>query len=154
MYARNAGRCSTMETVRSMKKEQTQRRKKDGWRFSHSKIAGLNKHCGGKEKKEPLVISGGVLDTEGLEEELFRHKDGGTVVVHKWITDVRYNAFQGMTKVCRACGLEDEDVPQWRSQVTGNISDQLLEDVEARNAFTKNIMWKSTTSSEVPRMRL
>ena len=53
------------------------------------------------------------FDTEGLEEDVqepFRHKDNGTVVVHKWITDVRHCAFKGMAKVCRDGGLEDQDM--------------------------------------------
>ena len=50
------------------------------------------------------MVSGGVLDTVGLEEDvqvLVCYKDDTTVVVHKWITDVRFNAFKGMTKVFR-----------------------------------------------------
>ena len=67
-----------------------------------------------KTKKEKPAVSGGALDTEGLEEnvqELYRYKDHGTAVVLQ-ITDVRYSAFKGMAKVCRDVGLEDEDIPQ------------------------------------------
>ena len=42
----------------------------------------------------------------------FRCKGDGTVVVHKWITGVRFNAIKGMAKVCRDGELEDEDMPQ------------------------------------------
>ena len=41
----------------------------------------------------------GALDGEGLEEDvqnLFRHRDDGTVVVHKWIMDVQYGAMREM----------------------------------------------------------
>ena len=70
-----------------------------------------------RKRKEALVVSGGALDTEGLEEDVrekFRCKDDGTKVVHRLIPDVRYNAFKGMAKVCRYGGLEAEDVAQWR----------------------------------------
>ena len=61
------------------------------------------------------MVSGGVWETGGLEDDvqdLFRHKDDGTVVVHTWITHVRLNA--SMAKVCRDVELEDEDMPHWR----------------------------------------
>ena len=48
-----------------------------------------------------------------------------------------------MTKVCRYGGLEDEDMLQWTRTVVGKLWDQVLEEVEARNVFTTNIMWKS-----------
>ena len=74
-----------------------------------------------KSRKEALVVSGGALDTERLEEdvqELFRYKDDGTVV-HKWITDVQCDAFHGMAKVCGEDGLEDANMPQWTKNVLG-----------------------------------
>ena len=49
-----------------------------------------------------------------------------------------------MTKVCRYGGLEDEDMLQWTRTVVGKLWDQVIEEVEARNVFTTNIMWKST----------
>ena len=39
-------------------------------------------------RKQALVLSGGVLDTSGLEagvQKLFRYNDDGTVVVHKLV---------------------------------------------------------------------
>ena len=72
-------------------------------------------------------------------QELFRHKGDGTVVLHTWITDVRYDPFKGMAKqVCRDGGLEDEDMPRWTWKVLGNIWDQVLEDLQARQIFTHN----------------
>ena len=62
-----------------------------------------------------FVVSGGVLDTEGLEDDVQvfpRQKDDGTVVFHTWITHVRFDAF--MSKVCRDVELKDEDMPHWR----------------------------------------
>ena len=61
-------------------------------------------------------------------------------MVHKCITDVRYNAFIGMAKVCR----DDEYMPQRTRKVIGKLWNQVIEDVCARNLYTKNIMWKST----------
>ena len=43
------------------------------------------------------MVSGGALDTEGLEEHvqnLFRYRDVGTVVVHQWITEVQCDALK------------------------------------------------------------
>ena len=39
------------------------------------------------------MLSGGVLDTECLDEdvqELFRYKGDGTVEVHRWVNDVQW----------------------------------------------------------------
>ena len=50
------------------------------------------------------MLSGGVLDTDGLDADvqgLFRCKDGGTVEVHRWINDVQWNAFRGIASVQR-----------------------------------------------------
>ena len=66
------------------------------------------------------------------------------MVVHKWFTEDQCDALKGLAKVCREDGLEDEDLSQWTKKVTGNIIwKQVLEDVEVRNVFTQNIMWKS-----------
>ena len=43
------------------------------------------------------MLSGGVLNTEGLDEEvqeLFRYKDDGMVKVVRWINDVQSNGFR------------------------------------------------------------
>ena len=93
-----------------------------------------------------MVVSGGVLYTEGLEENvqgLFCYEDDGTVF-RKRITAVRYLSFKGMAKVCRGGGLEDENMPQWSEKVIGQICNQVLGDVEARNVHTTNIRWLST----------
>ena len=55
-----------------------------------------------------------------------------------------FDDFKGMAKVCRDGKLEDEDMPQWTRKVIGNNGNQVLEDVEACNVFTKKIMWKGT----------
>ena len=65
-------------------------------------------------------------------------------MVHKWVTDVRCNAFKGIAKVCRGSGLEDEDMTQCTREVSGQSWDQGLEDLEARTVFSTKIMWKST----------
>ena len=100
-----------------------------------------------KKRKVALVLSGGELDTEGLSEdvkELFRYKDDGTVEVRKWMSDVRWNYFHGVANVCKDVELEKEDMPAWTRRVTARIWQDVLEDVEANNAFTKGIMWRST----------
>ena len=55
-----------------------------------------------------------------------------------------FDDIKGMAKVCRDGKLEDEDMPQWTTKVIGNNGNQVLEDVEARNVFTKKIKWKGT----------
>ena len=70
--------------------------------------------------------------------------DDGTAVVQKWITDVPCNALQGIAKVCRNGELEDKDMPRWTRKVIGKLWNQVLDDVEVRHVFTRNIMWKST----------
>ena len=72
-----------------------------------------------------------------------RFQEHGTVVVRKWITDVRLNAFSGVAKVCRDGEQKDEDIPQRTRKVVGQLLNQVLEDVETRNAITKHIL-KST----------
>ena len=55
------------------------------------------------EKKE-LVLSGRDSDTEDLSkdmQELLRYRDDGTLEVHKWISDVQWNDFQGLASVQR-----------------------------------------------------
>ena len=45
---------------------------------------------------------------------MYKHfplQDDGTVVVHKWITGVRFNAFKDIAKVCKDGDLEDGDMP-------------------------------------------
>ena len=57
-----------------------------------------------KKRQEALVLTGGVLDTEGLDDdlqELFRYKDDGTGEVHRWINDVQSNFFRGPAKECK-----------------------------------------------------
>ena len=54
-----------------------------------------------KRRKEALVVSGGALHMEDLEDDvqkLFRFKDDGTVAVHRWITNVGYDACKGWQK--------------------------------------------------------
>ena len=66
------------------------------------------------------MVSGGVWDTEVLEEdvqELFRCEDDRTVVVRKWVTDVRISAFKGVAKVCGDGDLEDDNMPPWTRNV-------------------------------------
>ena len=46
--------------------------------------------------------------------------------------------------MCKNNWLETEDLPQWTKKVIGKIWSQVLEHVEARNFFIKNIMWRST----------
>ena len=43
------------------------------------------------EKEEALVVAGGALDTKNFERNVLkslRYKDDGTVLVHKWVTEV------------------------------------------------------------------
>ena len=47
------------------------------------------------------MVSGGALDTGGLEPDvqtLFRNKEGGTVEVHTWITEIPYDASGGIIR--------------------------------------------------------
>ena len=65
-----------------------------------------------EKRKHALVVSGAVLDTEGLDEaaqELFRYRDDGTVEVRRWIPDVQRNPFRGAVKVCRNGELGREE---------------------------------------------
>ena len=48
-----------------------------------------------KKRKEALVLSGAVLDTEGLDEdvlELASYSDDGTAEIRRWTNDVQRNA--------------------------------------------------------------
>ena len=48
----------------------------------------------------------------------------GTVVVHKWTTDVRFNDCKDMAKVCTDGDMEDEDMPQRTRQVIEELWNQ------------------------------
>ena len=53
-------------------------------------------------KNESLVLSGRKLDTQNLDEdvqEMFTHKDDGTVEMRRWINDVRWNYYRGLSKM-------------------------------------------------------
>ena len=65
-----------------------------------------------KRRKEALVVPGGALDTERFEDvqKLLRYKEDGTVQVHKWITEVPYDAFKGLAKACKEDRLEEKDL--------------------------------------------
>ena len=68
-----------------------------------------------------MVVAGGALDTEGLEEnvqELLRYKEDGTVEVHKWVTEIPYDAFKGMAKGCKEHILEEEGLPTGQRQLS------------------------------------
>ena len=82
------------------------------------------------------MVSGRVLDTESLDanaQSLSRHKDDRTVLVRKWITDVRFNASKNMMRMSRDGKLEDEAVQQWKLNNLTAICNQKLGDVEMRN---------------------
>ena len=100
-------------------------------------------------RKHPEVTKEGVLDTEGLDEdvqELFRYKDDGTVEVRRWINNVQWNALRALPRVCRDGEFEKEDMSSWTRKVIERNWQQVLADVEASNAHTKSIMWTSTCS--------
>ena len=79
----------------------------------------------------------------------FLHRDNGTVVVHKWITDVRYSVLKGRVEVRRYGGLEDEDMPRCTRKVIGNIWDQVPEDMEVRTSSSKKTYGKTLSSSGI-----
>ena len=89
----------------------------------------------------------GELDTEDLDEDVqelfFRYKDDGTIEVHRWISDIQWNFCRCPAKVCKHGELEKEDMPVWTRKAIGRIWQQVLEDVEASNVYTKSIIWKS-----------
>ena len=62
-------------------------------------------HAACLKKKDTLVVPGGNLDTEGLEEDvqtLFRQCEDGAVEVHEWVTGVSNDAFAGTARnICR-----------------------------------------------------
>ena len=100
-----------------------------------------------ERRRRALVASGGALDTEGLEEgvqNLFRYKEEGTVEVHKWITELPYDALQDMTKVCKENQLEEEELLQWTKKVIRKIWIKALDDEEERNVYIKSVMWRIT----------
>ena len=103
-------------SVENMRREQAQRCKRGGFQnqpcgecwieqvMRRTYIEATERIEGrfSKSRKEALVVSGGALDTEGLEEDvqtLFRYEEDGTVGVHKWITEVPYDAFTGVVKL-------------------------------------------------------
>ena len=152
-FAMHAGLNFTAERVQlEVRKDSTQRRKRGGvqsqligdcWieQVMHRKYMEAAKELEVDLKKsmETLVLSRGTLDTQEwkkMSKLLFRYKGDGTVEVHKWITEISFDAYKSMTKLCRDNGLEEEHLPQWTKNVIGNMRDQVLEDVEARKGCT------------------
>ena len=93
-----------------------------------------------------MVLSGGELDRRsgrGLQE-LFRNIDGGAAQVFKRIIVVQWNSFHRLAKVWEEGELEKEDMPAWTGKVNAIIWQEVLEDVEANNAYTKIIIWRCT----------
>ena len=56
-------------------------------------------------------------------------------MVHKWITDVRFNDSEGMAKVSRDGEQEDEDMLPWTRKGIVTNWNQVPQDVEAHNVF-------------------
>ena len=51
-----------------------------------------------KKRKESLMVSGGILVTDGVEDDvqnLLCYEEGGTVEVHPWIREVSCDVFEG-----------------------------------------------------------
>ena len=69
-----------------------------------------------KNLADVVALSRGVLDTEGLDEDVqtrFRCKDDRMVEVHRWINDVQWNVFRVTAIVCRDDEFGNEDMPIW-----------------------------------------
>ena len=84
---------------------------------------------------------------QGLREDvqnLLRYKEDGAVEVHRWITEVPYDAFEGLANARKDDRLEEEDAPQWTDTAFGNHWSQVLDDEGARNVRTESIAWRST----------
>ena len=67
-----------------------------------------------QRRKEAFLVSGGILDTEGLEDvqNVLRFKEDCTVEVHRWIAVIPYDASKGLAKACKEDKLEEEHLPQ------------------------------------------
>ena len=61
----------------------------------------------------------------------------------KWITEVPYDVFKGIAKLCEENTWEEKDLPQWTRGVIDKIWSQVLKDVEARNVFIKSVVWRT-----------
>ena len=49
-----------------------------------------------------LVLTGSDLGTEELIEDVkLTYRDDGAVEVHKWVSEILWDSFQGMAKVCK-----------------------------------------------------
>ena len=70
-------------------------------------------------------------------QALFFYKD-------EEVHDVQWNAFRGIAKVCRDCELVKEEMPVLTREAIVRTWQQVLEDVQASNVYTKNLMWRST----------
>ena len=77
-------------------------------------------------------------------QERFRYKGDGTVEVHRCINDVHWNHFQGPADVFKDGELKKEGMPAWMRKAIGIIWQEVLEDAESSNVYTKSIMWRST----------
>ena len=64
--------------------------------------------------------------------------------MHKLLAAIPCDASEGMAKVCKETGLEEENLQQWTKKVIDKIWSLVWEDVEARNVLINNIMWRST----------
>ena len=69
--------------------------------------------------------------------------------VHKWLTEISYAACKGMATLSKESVLEEAIVPQWTKTVNGKIWNQLMEDVEARNARTPTGTWWTQRDEEL-----
>ena len=83
---------------------------------------------------------------EGGEGALWRRvghrrlgRDGGDA---QWLNDVQWTFFHGPAKVCKDGELEKEDMSAWTRKVVETIRQELLEDVETSNVYTKNFVSK------------
>ena len=46
--------------------------------------------------------------------------------------------------MCKDSALENGDMPAWRREAIGKMWQDVLEDVEGSNAYTKSLMWSNT----------
>ena len=149
--ANNGGNSS----ARSCRREQPQRRKRGGMEFQpfwdcwvemvmRKDYMAITKDVKRVLKKRRRWCS---LRADRGHAGAFRYKDDGTFEVHNWISNVQWNCFHGLAKLCKDGELEKEDTPAWTRKAIARIWQEALEDVEASNTNMNNIVWRKTQFS-------
>ena len=142
-----------VSSIRSFRSEQTQRRKRGGLEIQpfgdcwieaarRRKYLEVTSDLRRELKKwnGALVVSGGVLDTEGMDEDgqdLFRHADTGRWRCTGGSMMSNGLRFRRVSKVCRDGDPVKREMPLGTREAIEQMWQQVLEDVEASKTRTR-----------------